>query len=161
MERIGKMELFAEDSVIIKEGEINNELYKNVSGKAALYMHYGKPNEFLVGILPEQRYFGEIGFLTQTPSPFSIVAVTDVMIMRVKREEFEDFIVRNPKNTIDIMTHMAQNTVTLNKHVDLILEELEQSISQAEDKKDLIDIRQKLQQYRNSSFGMGQYMMKV
>ena len=37
-----RMEKFPEDSVIIREGEVRNEMYKIVSGKAAVYINYGE-----------------------------------------------------------------------------------------------------------------------
>ena len=59
-----KIRVFSEDEVVISEGQRNTEMYKIVSGQAAIYFDYGKENEYLVGVLTDGRCFGEIGLLT-------------------------------------------------------------------------------------------------
>lgn len=145
-----KMEIVGEDTVILAQGEINHELYKIVSGNAVMYRNYGMDNEYLIGILPQHRYFGETGFLTGEPSPYTVVANTEVLLMRIPEDEFEDFIVNNPKNITDIMKNMADNIVTLSKHIEMIFDELG-----ADDKQEAtsnIDLREKILKYKN--FGM-------
>ena len=63
-----RMKKFPEDSVIIREGEVRNEMYKIVSGKVAVYINYGEKNEYLLGILSEQQCFGELGIMCKQPS---------------------------------------------------------------------------------------------
>jgi len=53
-ENTAKMQSYPEDSVILREGERKDEMYKIVSGKAAVYINYGKENEYLLGICTEQ-----------------------------------------------------------------------------------------------------------
>lgn len=145
-----KMEVYKEDTVIMREGEINTEMYKLVSGNVALYFRYGEANEYLLGILPQKRFFGEIGFLTKTPSPYTVVTVNEACLMRVSEDEFEEFIRNNARNAIELMQNMAQNILTLNKHIDLIVKELEDNIKKEENKGELIDIRERLLQYKTS-----------
>ena len=47
------MKKFSEDEVIIREGETYEEMYKIVSGRAALYLQYGTENEYLIGVLSD------------------------------------------------------------------------------------------------------------
>lgn len=53
-ENTAKMQSYPEDSVILREGERKDEMYKIVSGKAAVYINYGKENGYPLGI-PEMR----------------------------------------------------------------------------------------------------------
>ena len=69
------MKKFSEDEVIIREGETYEEMYKIVSGRAALYLQYGTENEYLIGVLSDGKCFGEVSVLTGKPSPYSVVAI--------------------------------------------------------------------------------------
>ena len=101
------MKKFSEDEVIIREGETYEEMYKIVSGRAALYLQYGTENEYLIGVLSDGKWFGEISVLTGKPSPYSVVAISDIMVMRIGADRFESFISQNPRNTAEIMKNKA------------------------------------------------------
>ena len=101
------MKKFSEDEVIIREGETYEEMYKIVSGRAALYLQYGTENEYLIGVLSDGKWFGEVSVLTGKPSPYSVVAISDIMVMRIGADRFESFISQNPRNTAEIMKNMA------------------------------------------------------
>ena len=101
------MKKFSEDEVIIREGETYEEMYKIVSGRAALYLQYGTENEYLIGVLSDGKWFGEVSVLTGKPSPYSVVAISDIMVMRIGADRFESFISQNPRNTAGIMKNMA------------------------------------------------------
>ena len=101
------MKKFSEDEVIIREGETYEEMYKIVSGRAALYLQYGTENEYLIGVLSDGKCFGEVSVLTGKPSPYSVVAISDIMVMRIGADRFESFISQNPRNTAEIMKNKA------------------------------------------------------
>ena len=101
------MKKFSEDEVISREGETYEEMYKIVSGRAALYLQYGTENEYLIGVLSDGKWFGEVSVLTGKPSPYSVVAISDIMVMRIGADRFESFISQNPRNTAEIMKNMA------------------------------------------------------
>ncbi len=128
------MKMCKADEVILHEGEVNTEMYKILSGKAAMYMHYGEENEYLIGIISDQRCIGDVSLLTNRPSPYTVVAVSNVMLMRIQDTQFEEFIVNNTKNAVDIMKNMASMIVTLNKDIDLITDELSYYIKELENK---------------------------
>ncbi|MBQ4226192.1 MAG: cyclic nucleotide-binding domain-containing protein, partial [Oscillospiraceae bacterium] len=48
------MKQFKEDDIIVKQGDISDEMYKIVYGKAAVFINHGEKNEHLIGILAEQ-----------------------------------------------------------------------------------------------------------
>jgi len=51
---------FAEDEVILRQGSTEKALYKIIHGKAIVYFNYGEKDEYMVGMLSEQRCFGEL-----------------------------------------------------------------------------------------------------
>lgn len=121
-----KMVRFTEDQVILQQGSTEKVLYKIIHGKAIVYLNYGQEDEYIVGILSEQRCFGEFTILCGKPSIYTVVAYSDVLLLRIPEEDFDDFIRNNSANAIGIMRNLANTLVTLSFNINLILEELEQ-----------------------------------
>ncbi|MGN0552907.1 MAG: cyclic nucleotide-binding domain-containing protein [Oscillospiraceae bacterium] len=148
------MKKFSEDDIIIHEGEIYEEMFKIISGRAALYLQYGTENEYLIGVLSDGKCFGEVSVLTGNPSPYSVVAVSDIMVMRIGADRFESFISQNPRNTAEIMKNMANSIVMLKANVGMMSEELTDILNTLEEDKASKElagsIRQKLAQYNLS-----------
>lgn len=148
---------FQEDAVILKQGESEKAMYKVLSGNVALYLNYGEPDEYLVGILGEQRCFGELSVLCDQASLHTVVAVHDVLLLRITQENFEVFIQNNYKNAIDIMKNLANSFITVNFNLNMILEEVAKNKI---DKKEFAKISKLTRQYTyfnadgNSSLGI-------
>ena len=140
-----RMQRFPEDSVIIREGEVRNEMYKIVSGKAAVYINYGEKNEYLLGILSEQQCFGELGILCHQPSIYTVVAVYDVLVMRISINEFDSFLLNNNKNAVDIIRNLSWCVTNLKGNLDLVLEEL--SNGNETEQRSARQIKEKIDQY--------------
>lgn len=140
-----RMQKFPEDSIILREGELRNEMYKIVSGKVAVYINYGKENEYLLGILGEQQCFGELGILCRQPSMYTVVAVYDVLAMRISLDEFSGFLKNNNKNAINIIRNLSWCMMNLKGNLDLVLDELA-NLNETE-AQTVHTIREKMQQY--------------
>ncbi len=121
-----KMLQFAEDEIILKQGSTEKALYKIIRGKAIVYFNYGQEDEYMVGMLSEQRCFGELSILCGKPSIYTVVAYDDVLVMRIPEKDFDNFIRNNSANAIGIMHNLANTLLTLSFNINLILEELEQ-----------------------------------
>lgn len=124
-EKQARLKKFPENTVIVKEGEIQTEMYKILSGKVAVYINYGEKNEYLLGVLSEQKCFGETCILCKKPSPYTIIAVYDVLAMRISEDEFDDFVQNNTKNATDIIKNLAREVVNLRWNLDMVIDELE------------------------------------
>lgn len=144
-ESTSRMQKFPEDSVILREGELRDEMYKIVSGKVAVYINYGKENEYLLGILGEQQCFGELGILCRQPSMYTVVAVYDVLAMRISLDEFSGFLKNNNKNAINIIRNLSWCMINLKGNLDLVLDELA-NLNETE-AQTVHTIREKMQQY--------------
>ena len=139
------MQKFPEDTVIIREGELTNEMYKIISGKAAIYINYGEKNEYLLGILSEQQCFGELGILCKAPSMYTVVAVYDVLAMRICEEEFETFLQNNNKNAMDMIKNLSWSVMNLKCNLDMVLNELENG--KDPEKMNVRQLKEKIYQY--------------
>lgn len=144
-ESTSRMQKFPEDSIILREGELRDEMYKIVSGKVAVYINYGKENEYLLGILGEQQCFGELGILCRQPSMYTVVVVYDVLAMRISLDEFSGFLKNNNKNAINIIRNLSWCMMNLKGNLDLVLDELA-NLNETE-AQTVHTIREKMQQY--------------
>ena len=129
---------FTANTVILKEGEVNHDIFKLVKGQAEVYVGYGTDQETIIGIIGEQSCFGELGLLLGQPSIITVVAYSDVLIMRIREDEMDDFISRNHKNIMDIMRNMAKSMLAMRTQISMLLSELESGKKPAE-----IDLREK------------------
>lgn len=144
------------DTVILREGESHHEMYKILSGKVALYLHYGQENEYLVGILSEQGCFGEICVLSDEPSIYTVVAYDDVLLLCITQDNFYDFIQNNPRNAIDIMKNMSHDLNIMKFNIKLLMEELKNG--QTSENQKIQNIEQKLLEYRRNTIQSSPYL---
>ncbi len=142
--------LFKEGEIVISEGRTNKEMYKIVSGKAAVYFDYKKSSEYLVGVLGDTRCFGEIGLLTGKPSPFTVVAVTDLMLLSIGEDDFELFVSDEPRNAVDIMRNLAMMVFTMGFNVNMLKDELTRTIDEKTDAERVEAINRSILKYRVS-----------
>ncbi len=120
-----KIKKYPAESVIIREGELNTDMYKIVKGHAEVYVGYGTKNETLIGIIGEKACFGEFGLLLQKPSIYTVIAYSDLYVMRITEENIGDFIVENHSSILGIMRNMANTMMTMRFQIDLLLKEIE------------------------------------
>lgn len=144
------MRKVAEEEIILRENEVNNTLYKVVHGSVATYMNYGCEDEFLVGVLGKGKCFGETGFLAKEKNPYTVIANEETVLLEITEEAFQDFIINNPRNIIDIMTSMSKSVVLLQKHLEMVLDEY----NEKEEKKKgrTRQLMEKIQSYRDFNF---------
>lgn len=141
MASMERMKQYKEDDVILREGEKTDILYKMISGKAAVYLNYGTKDEYIVGILSEQSYFGELSFLLEQSETYTVVAVSDALIMHITREEFEEYVRRNAGNAITLMKALAKKVGMMQRHIGLAIEELASLEQAGESTPEKIDLK--------------------
>lgn len=159
------IKFFKEDDIIIREGELNREMYKIISGSAALYLHYGEENELLIGAAGEQKFLGEVSLLAGKPSPYTAVAIDNVMVMRIAEEQSESFFSENTRNAFEMMKNMANKIVMLNKNLDQITDEFLDTLKKIEkdkDNREFKDITEKIKRYKAMAVtGQNGFSMKI
>lgn len=114
-------------TTILSEGERNLDMYKIVRGKAEMYVGYGTDHETLIGLIGENTCFGEFGLLLERPAIYTVIAYSDLLLLRITQGELGDFVEQNHKNIIEIMRNMAQTIMKLNTQIGLLTDELKQS----------------------------------
>ena len=120
----GKLVNYSEGMVIMREGDNSNYMYKVLMGHCEVYTGYGTENETLISVIGKNACFGEYGLLVNKPSIYTIVAFSDVCLLKISDEEFDDFILQNHKYIKDIMRNMANTMLTMHTQIELYAEEV-------------------------------------
>lgn len=120
-----KIARFSENSVILREGEVNSCIYKIIKGHAEVYVGYGTEHETLVGVIGPQSCFGEFGLLLHEPAIHTIVAFSELYALQITENEMDSFIMENNSNVIAIMRNMAKTMMVMRTQIRLLLDEIE------------------------------------
>lgn len=105
-------EKFAPGDVVIKQGDVGNTFYMIAEGEAIAYKIFeeGGENTEVMQYKPGD-YFGELALLRNEPRAASVVAKTDLVVMKLERNSFkrmigplEEILKRNLENYKKILT---------------------------------------------------------
>ena len=113
------------DTIILREGEKNDDMYKIISGRAICNINNGTDDEYLLGSLKEGKTFGEYSLLTDNPGIYTVTAYSDMLLLRISRNDFEDFIQMNAANSVNIMRNMAAMMRVMRVNIDMLNGELQ------------------------------------
>lgn len=131
MKKNTRLSQYHENEIILREGELKDEMYKIISGQVLIYLNYGKEDEYLIGVLSEQRCFGESGLLCHTSSLYTFVAMSDVLIMKIAQNEFDNFLKNNHLNSRNIIMNLAKENATMKCNIEMLLKELAECRNEA------------------------------
>ena len=112
------------DTVILREGEVNLDMYKIIEGNVELYSGYQTDQEVLLGILGKDACFGEFGLLLRKPAIYTAVTYSEVKLLRVTEGELGDFVSENQEDIIDIMRNMSRMMMAMQQQIDLLSEDI-------------------------------------
>lgn len=113
-----------EGTVIIREGEVNMDMDKIISGNAEIYTGYGTDKEAILGIVSKDDYFGEMGLLTQKPAIYTVVAFNDMAVMRITLADIDEYIKSNHHDTFVIMKKMAESMYNMKYSMDMFVKDV-------------------------------------
>lgn len=114
-----------EGTVILKENEVNMDMYKIVQGCVEVYSNYGTNRESILGIMSKGAYFGEVGLLAQKPSVYTVVAYSDLLVQRITMNDIDEYILHNHHDVLAIMQHMAESLYNTKYSMDMVLDDLD------------------------------------
>ncbi len=145
MADVGKMFQVPEGTTVLQEGELSLDMYKIVQGYAEVYVGYGTETETLIGMIGPQSCFGEFGLLLEKPAIYTVIAYSDLLLLRITKGEMGDFVTENHKIIIDIMQNMAKTMMIMHSQIDRLVEEIKSGIQP--DPQTINDIRKAFGNY--------------
>ena len=94
----------APGEVIIREGDIAEEMYFVLSGSCEVLDEYGFP----VAVLGENSYFGEVSLVIDTPQMCTIRAETFCILGKITRSRFLPLLEVCPQDKQKLLAHVAE-----------------------------------------------------
>ncbi len=101
-----KLVKFKKGEIIIKEGDISDAMYIIKSGYVEVFIEKEGMKKVLAE-LSEGEFFGEIAVLTGQKRTASVLAKTDVELMKLTKKDIDEVIQYNPK-LLDILRNFVQ-----------------------------------------------------
>ena len=114
------------ETVIIRENEVNLDMYKILKGSVEVYTGYGTENEVILGILSEGKCFGEFGLLLKKPAIYTVVAYSDLVLCRVTDADLGYFVKENYTSVVQIMKSMANTMMIMQHQINDLSDELDE-----------------------------------
>lgn len=109
-------------SVIFNEGEKSDCMYY-IDGfsdsKVMIYVGYGTDNEVNLNVMRNGQFIGEMGVLNNTVRSATAVALTNVCLVEITKEEFHEYFSAHPAMMLQLLKSASGNLRGLtNKYMD-------------------------------------------
>ena len=98
---------------IIVEGQPNKYMYIILSGRAYMYTGYGTKDETIVEKYGPGGCFGAYGMLTKMADIYTVVAQTNMKLIRLQENDMADFIKNNESMVVSVMKGMAKDMIRM------------------------------------------------
>jgi cation transporter-like permease len=116
---------FAAGAEIVREGEVeSSSLYIIEDGSVRITRGEAK-SQVELDVLGPGKYFGELALIDGAPRSASATAITPVHVLMLSRQDFVDFIHRDPDAAMRIMAELAQRLRHTNELVSRATEDMQ------------------------------------
>ncbi len=100
---------FKNGEIVFEAGDTGDCLYIIKEGGVRIYIKAGETGEEItLSELKTGDYFGEMALLTGEPRSASVQATSDVTLLQLDKDGFENIISKNPKMTLSISHMLSQ-----------------------------------------------------
>lgn len=101
---------FYKGEVIVKEGDIGDSFFRLLEGKASVYADWDKKDQepFRIALLETGEYFGEMAIIDSIPRNATIVAVGNVRVIEIPKDELTTYFHENPDQILELMQHLGR-----------------------------------------------------
>lgn len=99
-----RFDTFASGEIIIRQGRIGKSMFAIISGECDVLLRHNDVDEHSVATLGPNQFFGEMSLLTGEPRTATIRAKTDMVCIRINKENLEDIL----KQHQDIALKMSE-----------------------------------------------------
>ena len=100
---------FYKGEVIVKEGDIGDSFFRLIEGKASVYADWDKKDQepFRIALLETGEYFGEMAIIEAYPRNATIVAVGNVRVIEISKDDLTTYFRENPDQILVLMKHLG------------------------------------------------------
>ncbi len=101
--------------VICEEGEYELWMYEVVSGTADVYKNYGQEDQAKVGEI-DSGYVGEMGVISGMPRIATVVATSDMSLIRLEENDLVDYFKEHPDKIKDILFCLSNRLHSIDEY---------------------------------------------
>jgi uncharacterized protein (DUF2225 family)/CRP-like cAMP-binding protein len=107
LKTLGTIKQYEADDFIVHEGEDGNELYIILSGTVAVYINSHGDFPVKIAEMGTGEMFGEMSILEGLPRSATVIAISDVVVLSVKKENIILFIEKQPEMAYKVMKSLC------------------------------------------------------
>jgi len=107
---------FKARTVLVTEGEDTDSLYIIVEGRARAFVSDAAGREVVLSVMGPGEYFGDIAF-DEGPRSASVTTIEPCRMLVVPREEFAEFVKRNPAFAMSFIRKLIHQVRVLTENV--------------------------------------------
>ena len=95
---------YLEGELVVREGDLGEELFVIVEGEAVAVKNYGTPEQIeLTTMNPEGVcYFGEIAIFDRAERSATVAVTRDARLLRLEGDRFTELIIQSPEISFEI-----------------------------------------------------------
>lgn len=109
---------FTRGNVIFYEEDLGTSFYMIVSGRVKIMVLAPDGREHILGVLQEQDFFGEMSLLDGEPRSATAVALDDVKVLCISREDFQKTLHESPEIALQILVTLSRRLRKTDLHVE-------------------------------------------
>lgn len=118
--QIASQKDYPRGGTIFIEGEKRTAVYFILSGLVKVFKVSSEGQEQVISFLQTEEMFPHVGFFDDTDYPATATAVTNVQLLRIPIEAFDQLLLRNPKIAIKVMKVMGEKLLELQQRIQSI-----------------------------------------
>jgi CRP-like cAMP-binding protein len=95
-------------SMVLAQGDSGESLYLIAAGQVKVVLIHEDGREVILSVLGEGAFFGEMALLDQEPRSAHVVAMTDSMLLQLRREDFQARLRSGPDVAIALLRELSR-----------------------------------------------------
>ena len=96
------------DTTIFHEGDPADSIFLVVGGRVKVVTTSSDGKEFILSVLGAGQVFGEMGLLEAAPRSASVVSITEVELLVIKRDDFDRLLTSSPGISRKLMAILSR-----------------------------------------------------
>lgn len=105
-------------NVIFYEDDPGTSCYIIVKGKVKIVVNADDGREHILGVLQDGDFFGEMSLIDGQPRSASAVAVEDVQMVTIQRDEFLKLLRSSPEISLKLLVTLSQRLRTADRNME-------------------------------------------
>lgn len=96
------------DAHIVTQSEPGDAMFVIAKGRVKVVIYGDNGREVILTLLKSGEFFGEMALLDDLPRSANVIASEDSTVLMLRREQFADFIAKNPPFALNVMAELSR-----------------------------------------------------